>query len=857
MLLVMINFSAIAALLAGTLASPAFAQEAPERAESAAEVVSLPRLPELLYVAPAAYPSEALTAGLEAVVRLEMSVSETGEVVFARAVTPVGAGFDEAAVLAARAFRFSPALDAAGNPTTAVIQYDLVFSAATAPPLSVEGLILEAGVRTPLAGVELTATAADGTTALALTDENGAFSFVGLTEGGWLITTEGASLKARSESIEVKAGSVVGLELYLTRDSFEAARAGDTILVEESRASSEITERKLSAEEIQYLPGTNGDVVKVVQNLPGVARPPLGIGQLIIRGTAPEDSRYFLDGTPIPLVFHFSGLTSILPGDAIKEVAYLPGNYSVRYGRILGGLVDIRTDPKLPERSSGHVSVDIYQTAAFVEQRVGPNTAVTFSGRRSYVDAVLNPILSSSGLTVQAPRYYDGQIRVVHETRSGATWDALAFASDDRFRFLGGDEDEAPLASLVDQFQRVRVRRTGDMGGGWEQETSISGGPERRFFEFSSESEAEEERLTVALREEISKPITPDNKLGLRFGADIQGGEDSFLFYVANSSPREEGSAAFLAPAAYAEASALLGRLTLIPGVRGDLLSYDTGYQAWALDPRLSSRLLLGDNTTIKGSVGRFSAFPTLRQVSPDGDGNPDLTAPWSLQASLGVEQPIGSRWTSEVNGFYNELNDRVVGREDRIRFFTGPPPVGPFDTDAYANDGVGKVYGVEGLLRYDGANAVGLLTVTLSHSERQDRPDEPVELFAYDQPLVLNALWSQKLPREWRVGARLRYGSGNPYTPVVNRVHDVTSRSFFPVYGERSSERLPDFYSVDIRIDKTYTFDRWRLETYLDIQNATFAKNAEVITWNYDYSEEENILSNPPLPVFGFKGAW
>ena len=257
-------------------AGPVQAQDAPQGAGEASseEVGALPRLPELLYAAPAAYPPEALTSGKEAVVKLEMSVSETGEVVFARSVEPVGDGFDEAAVLAARAFRFSPALDAQGSPATAVIQYNLLFSAEAAPPLSVEGQILEAGVRTPLAGVELTATAADGTVALSVTDAAGNFSFVGLTEGAWLITAEGASLKARSESVEIKAGSVIGLELFLTRDTFEAARSGDTILVEESRASSEITERKLSAEEIQYLPGTNGDVVKVVQNLPGVARPP-------------------------------------------------------------------------------------------------------------------------------------------------------------------------------------------------------------------------------------------------------------------------------------------------------------------------------------------------------------------------------------------------------------------------------------------------------------------------------------------------------------------------------------------------------------------------------------------------------
>ena len=47
------------------------------------------------------------------------------------------------------------------------------------------------------------------------------------------------------------------------------------------------------------------------------------------------------------------------------------------------------------------------------------------------------------------------------------------------------------------------------------------------------------------------------------------------------------------------------------------------------------------------------------------------------------------------------------------------------------------------------------------------------------------------------------------------------------------------------------------KLETYLDLQNVTFAVNPEVIAWTYDYGELDPITSNPPLPVFGLKGEW
>lgn len=828
-------------------------------ADPAVDEAAGPRLPVLEWRAPATYPPDALAAGVGAVVPLEIDVDVSGAVLDVRVVEPQGSGFDEAAVLAARGFRFAPALDAAGQPATATIRFDFVFEVAAAPPPSLEGVVREAGIRSPLADLELVALGPDEQVVLTRTDATGRFVFSGLAPGPWVVSASGSGLRALTEDVAIEEGKVVGLDLYLVRDARKDALDADAeILVEAEAPSSEITERRLSAEEIKYLPGTGGDVVKVVQNLPGVARAPLGIGQLIIRGTAPEDSRFFLDGSPVPVVFHFGGLTSVINNDLIDEVSFLPGNYSVRYGRALGGLVDIRVKPELPERSRGNVSVDVYQTTAFVEQRVGDRSFVSFSGRRSYIDAVLSPLLSSGSLQVQAPRYYDGQLRVFHETRRGAVWDGLVFLSDDQFRFLGGEEnDQEVFASFRQQFQRGRLRRLADLPGGWKEETVLAIGPDKQTFQFQELSEAFERRFEVALREEIALAPGPNRPLGARLGLDLQVGEDSFFYDEARFSDSEAAESFRLAPAAYGELTWRVGRFTFLPGLRADGLVYGTGYQGGAVDPRFATRFTLTDSTRLKGSVGLFSSQPTLRQVAPESDGTPDLVFPRALQTSIGVEQQLGGRVRTEVTGFYNDLDDLIVGREDRLRFFTGPPPSGPFDTDPYANDGVGRVFGVEGQVKYDGPTAVGLVTVTLSRSERQDRPDEPVELFLYDQPLVVNALWSQQLGRNWRLGGRIRHASGNPYTPVVNRVYDMASRAFLPVYGERSSERLPPFTSVDIRIDKTYTYKKWKLETYLDLQNVTFAQNPEVIGFTYDFSELDPITSNPPLPVFGFKGEW
>ena len=81
-------------------------------------------------------------------------VDETGIVLDAKVVEPVGDGFDEAALLAVQTYRFAPALDASGAATSAVITYALRFELAAVPPRSIEGVVREAGVRDPLEGIE-------------------------------------------------------------------------------------------------------------------------------------------------------------------------------------------------------------------------------------------------------------------------------------------------------------------------------------------------------------------------------------------------------------------------------------------------------------------------------------------------------------------------------------------------------------------------------------------------------------------------------------------------------------------------------------------------------------------------------
>ncbi len=813
-----------------------------------------PTLPELLETVPPVYPEEALGQGAGATVLLELDLDASGRVADARVVESGGAAFDAAAVQAARSFRFTPARDERGDPVPATLRYRTVFAPELAPPVSVEGRVRVAGTRQPLAGADVVLVSGERRI-VATTDAEGTFRVAGLPEGSWTVATEARGYRDEGATIGIVPGKVVTVVLHPIEDrpwELEAQGVSETLVVEGRRDAAEVTERTLSSEELRYLPGTAGDVVRAVQNLPGVARPPLGIGQLVIRGTAPEDSAYYLDGSQIPNVFHFAGLSTVINGEAVASLSYLPGNYGVRYGRTLGGVVDLSVVSDLPTRSRGYVSVDLFQTTAFAEQRFG-RTALTVSGRRSYIDAVLNPVLAGMGSsTVRAPRYYDLQASLRGETARGGRIDGLFLLSDDRFRVVGDAEDADEVQiGLTTTFSKFRLRHVQPLGEGWSNEASLLAGPEQQGFELAPDGEAYERAFTVALREELLKS---SERFGLRLGTDTQVGTFRFSYDVEGFGEPESADVVRVAPSAYVEPTVRVGQLELVPGLRADALVVDGAGVVPAVDPRLGTRWRLFATTAVKASFGGYSQFPTVRQLVEQ----PDLSAQRSWQSSVGLEQALGPDVDLELTGYYNRLDHLVSGREDAFRFFSGPPPIGPLDSGAYANDGVGRICGVEALLRLATERTAALVSITAGNSVRTDRPGGQEELFDYDQLLGVTALASRELPRRWRVGARIRATTGNPYTPVVNRLYDLDTRAYVPVYdAEVDSARLPAFFAADVRFDKDWVYRNWTLTTYLDLQNATNRQNVEVMGWSEDFSEEEPITGLPIVPAFGVRGEW
>jgi TonB family protein len=833
-----------------------------------------PRLPVLIDYIPAAYPERALERAIEGDVLLSLTVDEEGFVVDVQVLEEAGHGFDGPAAEAARTMRFEPALDDKGRPVAAQITYRYPYRMSAVAPLSIEGIVREQGSKKVLANATIKAVAEDETLARTRSDDKGRFRFADLPPGKWVLTVSGEGLTPSSSTVEVPDdGYTDGVVLTAERIPDWVDLEFDEYVEVVAETQADPAEREISHDLVVTLPGSLGDPVRALQNLPGIARAPFGSGQLQVRGTNPEDTQYLVDGMRIPLAFHFTAVTTVVAADLLSGVEFLPGSWGVRYGRAIGGVVNLETNDDLPKKAETSVAADIFQATGFTRQRLGQKTTLSLSARRSYIDTIAQPLLTSNGAgDLRVPRYYDAQLHFVQKTGEAGRFTGTLLLSEDRFRLLGSTGTDAVLYRT--SFQKVLLRSLEPVGD-WATETSFSVGPELQelvlgndradvanaigipldlFSELPTDGVVREEALPRwSLRHEwLRDPGT--SWYGLRGGIDWVWGRQALAYTVGQQISLDTGVSM---PAAYAEGTLRMrpgdsGPIDVIGGVRWEVLDTKNALGDGVLDPRLRATADLGTTRLLAG-IGLFSQPPAMREIlSLEG---PSLSFERARHASVGVEQRIGPDGRVGVTLYHHSLWDLVVGRDDLFRFDkTALVPGNHFNP--FVNASTGTSYGVEVHGTLVTEEHILWLALTLARATRRDLPDEELRPADADQPVNLTLIASQALGR-WRLGGRLRFASGPALTPVVSSVYSTDLQSWVPLYGDPYSERAPSFFALDLRIDREFWFRSWRLAFYTEVQNATNHQNVEIPSWNEDYSQLQPVTGLPVLPVLGIKATW
>jgi TonB family protein len=874
-----------AVALAG--ARPARAQDQ-IREEVKRHEPKLTRPPALVKFVPARYPAEAQRRGVAGTVELELELGADGTVRKASVLSAPDPALARAASEAARGFRFSPA-EVDGKPAPVRLRYAYNFvlersftprlpawmadrAAAPAGADPLVGRVREEGTRLPLPGV---AVAIRSLGLEVRADGRGAFAFKAVPPGKYRV--EAVSLEhGREDALaEVRAGEQTRVEFFLRRTT---ANPYETV-IRGQRRKTVVSRVTLRQKELTTVPGTFGDPLRVVESLPGVARVPYLGGALLIRGAAPGDSGVFLDGTLIPLLYHFLGGPSILNPEFIDRIDYYPGNADVRFGRLVAGVVDVATRSTFSKQWGGALDINLLNTSVFLRVPVAKRVSVAAAARRSYIDAILPSLLKLTDrrATTVVPIYYDYQLRVDVDLPGDDQLFVLGFGSDDQ---LGVATNEPKDKVNINLDTHVTFHR---LLAGWRWQATPrllsrltpTLGIDKIKVKLG-ESTIDLTVLTAELREDLELRLS--RRALLRFGTDSLFERDTFdtmvpipLDYRNPGGGESTGSGNVLPLSEDVHPvnvhmfqfgiglylDALLNvtdRLQLIPGARFEIYRYVDNVRL-SLDPRLTARYTLRTGTVLKGAAGLFSRAPDPNQVN-DTFGNGRLQPKHAVHVSLGVEHRFVPRLPQlSVDAqlyLIHRYSEVIPTREIRIQ------PDGSLRPLRFSNQGNAYSYGLELIVKHDVTrHFYGWLAYTLARSVQQLEPGGPYLPFTFDQTHILTLVGSFRLGGTWELGARFRLVSGRPDTPVLGGVFDSDVNRFRRVIGERLSDRLPLFHQLDIRIEKTWFFKLWRLSAYLDVQNVYNAENPEMTLYDYRFQQSAPLRGLPILPTIGIKGSF
>ena len=424
--------------LAQPLPPPPGAGRAPPRAPV------LTRAPVLLKEPAPVYPPDALAARQSADVKLTIDIGADGKVTKAAVAEGAGSGFDEAALEAARALEFSPA-EVDGHPSPIRIEFVLHFrppeEAPPAPPpgepasgaaapvepaapagsepappalapsspalalppprLILRGHIREKGTREPIPGASVLVirhAATPGTPdppgeQVAESDASGAFEVRADAPGGArIVVAESAHESCVRDLTEAETRADPPHVVEWTCYALPAFRGFES-RVRGKRTPAAASHYELTGPALTTVPGTFNDPVRVISNLPGVARAPYGQGLLIVRGAPPTDTGTFIGGQSVPQLFHFLIGPSVLAPHLIERIDFFPGGFGVKFGRVSGGVVDVGLKEAPTPALHGGADVGVLDASIYAEGAITDGVSATAAVRRSTVDAVLPHII--------------------------------------------------------------------------------------------------------------------------------------------------------------------------------------------------------------------------------------------------------------------------------------------------------------------------------------------------------------------------------------------------------------------------------------------------------------------------------
>ena len=654
--------------------------------------------------------------------------------------------------------------------------------------------------------------------------------------------------------IQASPASPAQITVKLDEDAQQLAEVEVVANPFEKDAESPVSVQNLGVNEIRRSPGGNQDISRVIQNLPGVASSVSFRNELIVRGGAPNENRFYLDGIEIPSINHFStqggggGPVGIINVNFLEGVDFYTGAFPVNRGYALSSVMDLRfKDPRMDGWVfKGQIGAsDIGLTA---EGPLGDRTGMILSVRRSYLQFLFS-LLELPFL----PTYNDFTLKVKHKINDRSEITLLGIGAIDNFDLnLDANETESqqyilnnlPVNEQWNYSTGIKYTLYGE--NGYQNFVLSRYHLNNTAVKYEGNDESSDDNLILDYEsQEIENKFRYENlsRYGnqrIVYGVNLEHAgykNSTFNRTVANGQPITVDFNSQLDLWKYGLFGNYsfdpLPRLTVSAGFRVDGSDFndETSNPFSQFSPRLSLSYGITDKLSFNFNTGIFYQLPPYTvlgyrdndEVLINQENGIGYVQSNHLVAGVSYLLPFNSKVS--VEGFYKTYDNYPLLTRDSISLANLGSDFGIIGNEPAIPTSDGRSYGIEILYQQKLFKGFyGIVSYTFVLSEFTNGGSEFVPS-SWDNRNLVSLTGGKKWGNNWEAGFRWRFLGGAPFTPfdlettALKDVWDVTGQGV-PDYDQINTLRNGNYNQLDVRIDKKWFFETWNLNLYFDVEN-------------------------------------
>ena len=716
----------------------------------------------------------------------------------------------------------------------------------------IRGRVIESGTNNP---IPLANVVVQGESKGVSTDFEGRFELKDLKPGFTNLVVSCIGYKTSTfRDILVTNAKVAYVEIQLDPTTREI----ETVTIESAAFNkteeSPVSLRTIGIAEIERNPGGNRDISNVLRSFPGVASIPSFRNDIIIRGGAPNENRFYLDGVEVPLINHFQtqgasgGPVGIINVNLIREVNFLSGAFPASRGNALSSVLEFTQLDGNPERPKFRFALGSSDASFKTDGPIGKNATGIFSFRASYLQflfkALKLPFL---------PTYFDWQYKFKIKLGPKSELAILGLASLDLFK-LNLNQTETEEQRYLLRFLPVNNQWSYTIGAVYKRFTKhgqhnvvLSRNMlDNRIFKYQENIETPE-NLILDYKSQES-----ENKFRYEYNARIKGWKLTLGInaehgrYINFTYNRLRTLAGIDTIRVWSTLHLGIGgifgqvsrgffkeRLITSLGLRSDFNTFSSTMlnPLNTLSPRFSLSFRFSDLWAFNANVGRYYQRPSytiLGFANRDGqllNQSENLRYIRCDHVVGGVEFNPGPNSRLTLEGFLKLYNHYPFSLRDSISLANQGSDFGVVGNVPVDSRSRGRAYGIEFLVQQKLFKGFyGILAYTYVISEFEDK-DLRLIPSAWDNRHLLSLTSGYKFNKNWELGVRWRFAGGLPFTPydtatsVLPQVFDITGQGILDV-KRFNTERGGVFHQLDVRVDKVWYLKKISINLYLDIQN-------------------------------------